>query len=81
MPKISGTQRCNEHRTISLISHASKILLKVIKSESTPLIESRLGDSQLGFRKGRGTRNGIYQLSIMAERLRLKGKEAICMLH
>ena len=51
IPKVSGTQQCNEHRTISLISHASRVLLKVIKSKITPLIKSRLGDSQLGFRK------------------------------
>ena len=40
-----------------------------MKSRITPLIESRLGNSQLGFRKGRGTRDGICQLRIMAERL------------
>ena len=43
IPKVSGTQQCNKHRTISLISHASQVLLKVIKSRTTTLIESRLG--------------------------------------
>ena len=61
IPKVSGTQNCNEHRTISLISHAS--------------IENRLGDSQLGFRKGRGTRDGICQLRFMSERLIEKNKK------
>ena len=41
LPKVSGTQQCKKHRTIRLILHASKVLLKVIKSRITPLIESR----------------------------------------
>ena len=77
IPKVPGTQQCNEHRTISLISHASKVLLKVIKSRITPLIESRLGDRQLGFTKSRGTRDGICQLRIMAERLIEKKKKLL----
>ena len=40
-----------------------------MKSRITPLIESRLGNSQLGFRKGRGASDGIFQLRIKAERL------------
>ena len=75
IPKVSGTQNCNEHQTISLSSHGSKVLLQVIKSRITPLIENRLGDSQLGFRKGRGTRDGICQLRLMSERLIEKNKK------
>ena len=67
IPEVSGTQQCNEHRSTSLILHTSKFLLKVIKSRITPLIESRLRNSQLGFRKSRGTRDGICQLRVMAE--------------
>ena len=79
IPKVSGTQNCNEYRTISLLLHASKVLLHVIKSRITPLIGNRLGDSQLGFRKGRGTRDGICQLRFMSERLIEKNKKlSVC---
>ena len=79
IPKVSVTQNCNKHRTISLISHASKVLLQVIKSRIAPLIENRLGDIQLGFRKGRGTRDGICQLRFMSERFIEKNKKlSVC---
>ena len=52
IPKVKYTQECDNFRTISLISHASKILLQLIKNRITPIIERNLSDNQLGFRKG-----------------------------
>ena len=43
--KISKAQECGDFRTIALISHASKILLNLIKRRITPIIERQLGDS------------------------------------
>ena len=59
--KVSRAQECNDFRTIALISHASKVLLHLIKRRITPIIERQLGDSQMGFRKGKGTREGRYK--------------------
>src|SRR5437867_13324179 len=68
-PKVSRAQECNDFRTIALISHASKILLRLINRRITPVIERRLGDSQMGFRKGKGTRDAIFQLRMISERI------------
>ena len=62
IPKSPKAIKCEDHRTISLISHSCKILLNIIKGRITPLIERNLSESQLGFRKGNGTRNSIYML-------------------
>ena len=68
LPKISKAQDCNDFRTISLISHTSHILLQLIKKRITQIIERQLGESQMGFRKGKGTRDAIYQLRTICER-------------
>ena len=68
-PKVSRAQECNDFRTIALISHASKVLLHLIKRRITPIIERQLGDSQMGFRKGKGTRDAIFQLRMISERI------------
>ena len=57
LPKRSKAQVCNDFRILSLISHTSKILLQLIKKRITPIIERQLGESQMGFRKGKGTRD------------------------
>src|SRR5437867_561275 len=69
IPKLSKAQECNDFRTIALISHASKVLLHVIKRRITPIIERQLGESQMGFRKGKGTRDANFQLRMIGERI------------
>src|SRR2546425_12581233 len=68
IPKVSKAQECGDFRTIALISHASKILLHLIKRRITPVIERQVGDSQMGFRNGKGTRDAIFQLRMISER-------------
>ena len=53
MPKVSRVQECSDFITVALISHASKVLLHVIKNRKTHIIEKQLGESQMGFRKGK----------------------------
>src|SRR5206468_11580815 len=67
-PKVGRAQECNDFRTIALISHASTVLLHLIKRRITPIIERQLGGSQMGFRKGKDTRGAIFQLRIISER-------------
>src|SRR6267154_1151216 len=62
IPKVSKAQECSDFRTIALVSHASKVLLHLIKRRITPIIERQLGESQMGFRKGKGTRDAVFQL-------------------
>src|SRR6478735_3722092 len=79
LPKFNKTQDCGDFRTIALISHASKILLHLIKRRITPIIERQLGDSQMGFRKGKGTRDAIFQLRLISERsLQVDKKVYMC---
>ena len=53
IPKVSKAQQCGDFRTIALISHASKVLLHLIKRRITPIIERQLGECKMGFRKGK----------------------------
>ena len=68
IPKVTNAMECNKYRTASLISHAAKILPKVIKKRITLLIEKRIREDQLGFRKGKGTREVIFIARILSER-------------
>ena len=77
IPKISRATKCEDHRTISLISHASKILLHIIKDRITPIIDRHLEETQVGFRKSKGTRDGIYLLRTIAQRRIEKKKDTI----
>ena len=75
IPKVNKATECSDHRTISLISHAAKILLIVIKNRITPIIEKQLAETQLGFRKGKGTREEIFNLRVLTERVIEKKKQ------
>ncbi len=55
------------YRTIALISHASKILLKIIQGCLLPYIERELPEEQAGFRKGQGTRDIIADIRWIME--------------
>ena len=68
IPKKAGAQKCGEYRTLSLISHTSKVMLNILKDRLENKIEAHLGEDQFGFRKGRGTRDAIGALRILGER-------------
>ena len=69
VPKINRAQECNDFRTIALISHASKVLVQLIKRRIMPIIERQVGESQMGFRKGKGTGDAIFKLIMISERV------------
>ena len=50
---------CSNYRTISLISHASKVMPKILQARLQQYVNCELSDIQAGFRKGRGTRDQI----------------------
>ena len=66
--KKPNAQKCEDHRTISLIAHASKILLKVLNNRVQARTSNYIGWDQFGFRKGVGTREGIATVRTLAER-------------
>ena len=68
IPKKAGATDCKQFRTISLITHACKILLNIVHNRLKDTIDRNLSDDQNGFRKGRGTRESIFALRVLGER-------------
>jgi len=61
-PKERQCQECSNYRTIVLISHASKVMLKIFHVRLQQYVNCDLPDVQVGFRKGRGTRDKIANI-------------------
>ena len=68
--KKGDTQECGNYRTIALISHASKVLLRIIQRRLEVFHIPELPIAQAGFRRGRGTRDHIANLRWMMEKAR-----------
>ena len=62
IPKKGNAKECSNYHTIGLISHASKVVLKILQSRLQPYVNHELPDVQAGFRKGRGTRDQIANI-------------------
>ena len=75
IPKKGNATDCSNYRTIALISHASKIMLKIIQRRLQPFLEREMADTQAGFRTGRGTRDQIANLRWILEKTREFQKE------
>jgi len=63
IPKNGSTKECAKHQTVTLISHASKVMLKILQSRLQHYVSQELPDVQAGFRKGRGTRDQIANIT------------------
>ena len=68
LPKKSNLQQCQNYRTISLISHPSKIMLRIILNRLTQVAERIIKEEQAGFRKGRSTTEQIFNLRLICEK-------------
>ena len=62
IPKKGNAEECSNYRTIALISHASKGMLKIFQARLQQYVNHELPDVQAGFRKGRGTRDQIANI-------------------
>ena len=62
-PKERHAKECSNYRTIALISHASKVMLKILQARLQQYVNRDLPDVQADFRKGRGTRDQIANIS------------------
>ena len=69
-PKKGNAKECSNYRTIALISHASKVMLKVLQARLQQYVNCELPDVQAGFRKGRGTRDRIANIHWIMEKAR-----------
>ena len=62
IPKKGNAKECSNYHTIALISHASKVILKILQARLQQYVNCELPDIQAGFRKGRGTRDQIANI-------------------
>ena len=69
-PKKGNAKECSNYHTIALISHASKVMLKIFQSRLQQYMNQELPDIQAGFRKGRGNRNQIANIHWIIEKAR-----------
>ena len=69
-PKESNAKECSNYCTIALISHASKVMLKILQARLQQYVNRELPDVQAGFRKGKGTRDQIANICWIMEKAR-----------
>ena len=70
IPKKVNAKECSNYHTIALISHASKVMLKILQARLQEHVNCELPDVQAGFRKGRGTRDQIASLHWIIKKAR-----------
>ena len=70
VPKKGNAKECSSYCTIALISHASKVMLKVLQARLQQYMNSELPDVQAGLKKGRGTRDQIANICWIIEKAR-----------
>ena len=70
IPKKGNAKECSNYRTIVLISHARKVMLKILQARLQQYVNRELPDGQAGFRKGRGTRDQIANIRWIVEKAR-----------
>ena len=70
IPKKGNAKECSNYHTIVLISHASKIMLKILQARLQQYVNCELPDVQAGFRKGRGTRDQLAKIHWIIETAR-----------
>ena len=69
-PKERQCQKCSNYCTTALISHASKVMLKILQARLQQYVNRELPSVQAGFRKGRGTRDQIANICWIIEKAR-----------
>ena len=70
IPKKSNAKECSNYRTLALISHATKVMLKILQARLQRYVNHELPDVLAGFRKGRGTRDQIANIRWIMEKAR-----------
>ena len=73
-PKKGNAKECSNYGTIALISHATKVIFKILQARLQQYVNCELPDVQAGFRKGRGTRDQIANICWIMEKERVPEK-------
>ena len=74
IPKEGNAKECSNYHTTALISHASKVMLKILQARLQQYVNRELADVQAGFRKSRGTRDQIANILWITEKPRSSRK-------
>ena len=70
IPKKSNVKECSNYHIIALISHASKVVLKILQARLQHYMNQEIPGVQVGFRKSRGTRDQIANICWIIEKAR-----------
>ena len=81
IPKKGNPKECSNHRTIALISHANKVMLKILQARLQQYVNCELPDVQAGFRKGRGTRDQIGNIAGSSKKQESSRKNILFLLY
>ena len=68
IPKKGNSKECSNSRTVALIAHASKVMLRILQARLQQYMNRELPDVQAGFRRGRGTRDQIANIHWIIEK-------------
>ena len=74
IPKKGNVKERSNYHTVELISHSSKVMLKILQARLQQYVNCELLDVQAGFRKGRGTRDQIANIHWITEKQRVSDK-------
>ena len=77
IPRKGNAKECTKYCTIALLSHASKVMLKILQARLQQYMNHELPDVQAGFRKGRGTRDEITNIRWIIKKAREFQKTSI----
>ena len=77
IPKKGNAEECSNYRTTALISHANKVMLKILQARLQQYVNRELPDVQAGFRKSRGTRDQIANIRWIIEKQESSRKTSI----
>ena len=68
--KKGNAKECSNYHTVTLLSHASKVMLKILQTRVQQYVNCEVPDDQAGFRKGRGTRDQIVNIHWIIKKAR-----------
>ena len=77
IPKQGNANECSNYCTIALISHANKVIFKILQARLQQYVNCELSNVQTGFRKGRGTRDQIANICWIIEKARVPEKHLL----
>ena len=77
IPKKGNPKECSNYHTIALVSHASKVMLKILQARLRQYVNRELPDVEAGFRRGRGTRDQIANIRWIIKKARVPGKARV----